>query len=38
MKTLLMKVDPRVVYLLITLGALAAAAGAPTGPSNFSMP
>jgi hypothetical protein len=38
MKSMLMKIDPRVVYLLLTLGALAAAAGAPVVPSVFSMP
>jgi hypothetical protein len=38
MKNLMMKLDPRVIYLLLMLGALAAAAGAPIGPDSFSMP
>lgn len=38
MKNLLLQIDPRVIYLLLMLGALAAAAGAPIGPDGFSMP
>jgi|SwirhisoilCB2_FD_contig_71_4043340_length_310_multi_2_in_0_out_0_1 hypothetical protein len=38
MTRLLSKIDPRMVYLLLTLGALAAAAGAPISPMGFSMP
>jgi len=37
-KTGIMKIDPRIVYLLLMLGALAAGAGAPISPDGFSMP
>lgn len=38
MTRLLSKIDPRMIYLLLTLGALAAAAGAPVSAMGFSMP
>ncbi len=38
MKSLLFKIDPRVLYLLLVLSALAAAAGAPFGACGYTMP
>ena len=40
MKILVSKIDVRIVYWLLTLAALAAAAGAPAGPlyGGWSMP
>ena len=39
MKVLLSKVDVRIIYLVLTMAALAAAAGAPVGPlAGWSMP
>ena len=38
MKTGITKIDPRIIYFLLMLGALAAGAGAPIGPDGFSMP
>jgi hypothetical protein len=38
MKTMLAKLDPRIIYVLLTLGALAAAAGAPVGFNGWSIP
>jgi hypothetical protein len=37
-KTGIMKIDPRIVYLLLMLGALAAGAGAPVSLNGFTMP
>jgi hypothetical protein len=34
MKSLMTKLDPRLIYLVLTLGALAAAAGAGTDPNG----
>jgi hypothetical protein len=40
MQNVVSKIDVRIVYLLLTLAALAAAAGAPAGPmyGGWSMP
>jgi hypothetical protein len=38
MKTRLFNIDPRVVYVLLMLGSMAAAAGAGVGPMHFSAP
>jgi hypothetical protein len=39
MQSLMMKVDPRIIYLLLALAALAAAAGAPDGlTTTWSIP
>jgi hypothetical protein len=38
MKSMIAKLDPRVVYVLLMLGALAAAAGAPVGGGGWSIP
>jgi hypothetical protein len=39
MKVLLSKVDVRIIYLVLTMAALAAAAGAPIGPlAGWSVP
>ena len=38
MKNLITKLDPRLVYLLLSLAALAAAASAGTAPTGWTIP
>jgi hypothetical protein len=38
MKTRLFKIDPRVIYVLLMLCSMAAAAGADVGPMHWTMP